>query len=706
VQDATHHGSCAQVGTLIADKLVETTAFRRPIRKPLAPSKMNTPVTASSSFAAATCRAGPAWLGSLCLVLAATVGLSAHAADDLTALSLEELMEIRVTAASKYAQPLSQVAASVSVITREDIRSHGWRTLGEALASLPGFQTTYDRQYTYIGARGLGIPDDYNTRLLITLNGNRLNEPTYDSVMAGNEFPLDQDLIERIEVIPGPGGAVYGQNALFGVINVVTRNGAGLNGTEIATAWQSRQLSRQIRLSHGRVLDNGVDLLLSASGLKARGEDRFYDYGAGGAGVALGQDGERDQKLFMRLSRGAWAFDLAYGDRRKEDPTAAGMTDPLVPGQYIRDRYLSTQLQYEDHFAGNTQHLLARVFMGQYRYNSDAFYAGEGYRSTAASASRGIELRWLNTAWAAHKFMVGLEVQDNPRQDQTSAYVTDPAYNLFLLSSGWRTGLYVQDEWRLSDTLVATLGLRADRNNVNGTRLSPRAALIWQATPASNIKLLAGRAHRSPNVYEQDWDWSAGQYPSPLPAIADERIDTTELVLDQRLAPDLTLRASVYRWSLRDMVVWSSEDWLFVSGPRVKARGAELSTDKRWASGARLRTSLSLQDAQTPDGMRLVNSPKWLGKLHFSAPLPLGGRIGLEWLAESRRRTVDGGHVGGHAVTNLHLSSRQLVPGVELSLGVYNLLDKRYSQPIGTDNWATGLEQDGRSVRLKLEARF
>jgi len=284
--------------------------------------------------------------------------------------------------------------------------------------------------------------------------------------------------------------------------------------------------------------------------------------------------------------------------------------------------------------------------------------------------------------------------------------VVDPAYNLYLLSSGWRTGLYVQDEWRLSDTLVATLGLRADRNNVNGTRLSPRAALIWQATPASNVKLLVGRAHRSPNVYEQDWDWSAGQYPSPLPAIADERIETTELVLDQRLAPDLTLRASVYRWSLRDMVVWSSDDWLFVSGPRVKARGAELSSDKRWTSGARLRTSLSLQDAQTPDGMRLVNSPKWLGKLHFSAPLPVGGRIGLEWLAESRRRTVDGGHVGGHAITNLHLSSRQLVPGVELSLGVYNLLDKRYSQPIGTDNWATGLEQDGRSVRLKLEARF
>lgn len=646
---------------------------------------------------------GPRWL--CCGLLGLALGAPAWAVQDLTAMSLEQLMDIPVVAASKYAQPQHEVAASVSVITREDIRTFGWRTLGEALASLPGFYTTYDRQYTYIGTRGLGMPDDYNTRLLITLNGNRLNEPTYDSVMAGHEFPLDQDLIERIEVIPGPGGAVYGQNALFGVINVVTRDGAGLDGTEVAAAWQSPQGQRQVRLSHGRVLDNGVDLLLSASGLRARGEDRFYDYGAGGAGVAAGQDGERADRLFLRLSRGPWSFDLAYSDRRKDDPTAVGRSDPLVPGQYIRDRYLSTQLQYEDHFAGATQHLQARVFWGQYRFDSVTVWGGEAYRGAAASAARGLELRWLNTAIADHTFMLGLELQDSPRQDQTSV-LSDPADNLYLLTSGWRAGLYAQDQWRLADTLVATLGLRADRNNVNGTRLSPRAALIWQATPASTAKLLFGRAHRSPNVYEQDWDWSAGQYPTPLPAMADERIETTELVLDHRPAPELALRASVYQWSLRDMVVWNSTDWRFVSGAPVRSRGAEFSADRRWSSGVRLRASVSVQDAQHQGGQRLDNAPKWLGKLHVAAPLPGGARIGVEWLAESRRRTVDGGHAAGHATTNLHLSTQQLLPGVALSLGVYNLLDKRYSHPIGTDNWTTTVAQDGRSVRLKLEARY
>ncbi len=647
---------------------------------------------------------GAAWIG--CLVLSLAVALPARAATDLVGMSLEQLMAVPVMAASKYAQPQDKVAASVHVITRDDIRSFGWRTLGEALASVPGFYTSYDRQYTYVGARGLGIPDDYNTRLLITLNGNRLNESVFDSVLAGHEFPLDQDLIERIEVIPGPGGAVYGQNALFGVINVITRNGVDLNGSEVATAWQSPQKKKQLRFSHGRVLDNGVGLLLSVSGLQARGEDRFYDYGAGGSGIAAKLDGERDEKLFMRLSRGPWAFDLAYSDRRKDDPTAAGQSDPLVPGQYIRDRYLSTQLQYEDRFADNTQHLVARAFMGQYRYNGDTTYVGEGSRFNVASVSRGVELRWLNTAWATHKFMLGLELQDNPRQDQVSEG-SDLANNLYLLTSGWRAGIYAQDEWRISDTLVATLGLRADRNNLSGmTCLTPRVALIWKSAPNSSFKLLAGRAHRSPNVYEQDWDWSAGQFPSPLPVMAAERIDTTEVVLDHRLSPDLALRASAYQWALRDLIVWSSDEWKFVSGPRIKARGVELSADKLWASGARLRGSVSLQDAKSQHGMRLVNSPKWLGKLHFSAAFPARAHLGFEWLVESRRRTVDGAHTGGHSNVNLHLSSRQLVPGVELSLGVYNLMNKRSSQPIGVDNWTTSLERDGRSIRLKMEARF
>ena len=100
--------------------------------------------------------------------LAVTFATTAHAATDLTALSLEQLLEMTVVGASKYEQTQGDVAAAVSVITRAEIKAFGWRTLAHALASLPGVYTTYDRQHTYLGTRGFELPGDFNTRVLLT----------------------------------------------------------------------------------------------------------------------------------------------------------------------------------------------------------------------------------------------------------------------------------------------------------------------------------------------------------------------------------------------------------------------------------------------------------------------------------------------------------------------------------------------------------
>lgn len=633
----------------------------------------------------------------LVLGLALAAALPARAASDLAALSLEQLMEITVVGASKYQQKQNEVAAAVSVISREDIRTFGWRTLAEALTSLPGVHSTYDRQYTYLGTRGLSQPGDLNVRVLVTINGNRVNEATYDSATLGREFPLDMDLIERIEYFPGPGGAVYGQSALFGVVNVVTRDGAGIDGMELAAALQSPQRLRQGRISVGRRLDSGLDVVVSASSLRARGENRFYDFGEGFAGVATGMDGERDKEFFTRMTKGPWSFELIHSDRRKDDPTAAAGSQPLAPGQFIRDRYLLTQLQYQGPLADASQQLLARAILGEYRFDSDAVYDDSIYAFAGASSFRGGELRLLSTALPAHKLMLGLELQDNPRQDIAPE----------LPNSGWRAGVYVQDEWRMSETLVATLGLRADRNNVNGTEWSPRAALIWQAAPASTLKLMAGRAHRAPNASERNWLYDEDGSLTLLPAVGSEAIDTLELVVDHRVAPDLSVRGALYQWSLKDLIVVDDETWFFASGPRVQATGLELSADKIWGWGGRLRASLTLQQARFVQGEGLANSPHGLGKLHFSAPLPAGGlRLGYEWQLESARRGANGARLPGHGLSNLHLTADRWAPGLSVSLGIYNLFNKAYRQPLPEGNRITELPQDGRSIRLKMEVRF
>lgn len=335
----------------------------------------------------------------------------AHASSaNLTTLSLEQLLEVSIVGASKYEQKQSEVAAAVSVITRQEIKSYGWRTLGQALASLPGVHTTYDRQYTYLGTRGFGLPGDYNTRVLVTINGNRMNDLTFDQGPVGRDFILDMDLVERIEFIPGPGGAVFGQNAMFGVVNVVTRSAASLGGTELSLAYQSPQTVKEGRASWGTVLDNGVNALISVAGMQARGEDPFFTYGASGVtGVATGLDSERDRELFAQISGGPWSFELVHGNRRKADPTSVSRSDPLVAGQYQGDRLTTAQVQFKSSFAQDKVEALARLFAGHHRFSSLLAYQTP-FAFPAVSTWRGAEVQALSTAFAGHKLMVGQEL--------------------------------------------------------------------------------------------------------------------------------------------------------------------------------------------------------------------------------------------------------------------------------------------------------
>jgi iron complex outermembrane receptor protein len=645
----------------------------------------------------------PLWL------LCAAVGAQPGDPADLTALSLEQLLDVKIVGASKYVQKQSEVAAAVSIITRQEIQAFGWHTLAEALASLPGVYTTYDRQYSYLGMRGFGLPGDLNTRVLITINGNRVNDPTFDQAPTGPEFPVDMDMVERIEFIPGPGGAVYGQNAMLGVVNVVTRDGAAVGGVELAAAYEAPQALSEGRATGGWVFGNGVDAVVSASDMGARGEDRFYRFGASGiSGVAVGMDGERNQQFFARIADGAWSLEQVYGLHRKDDPTGAFLSDPLVPGDYQGDRHSLTQLQFADSGAGDTLHVLARVFIGSENYRSSLSYDGP-FLSPADSNWSGAEARLLSTALADHKLMLGLEVQDNTRENQAAVYPAKPADDVFIGVQGYRGGIYAQDEWRLTDSLAATLGAREDRNDETGDKLSPRAALIWRPASATTLKALYGIAHRAPNAFERDYGDGVTQTANL--SLKGETIDTIELVADQRIASDFTLRTSVYRWTMQDLITLGLDPVTglsqYQSGESVKAHGVEVSADKTWDPGARLRASLSAQEADYVDGHELLNSPKLLGKLNLSAPLPVRHlRAAYEFQYDSSRLTLNGTTLSGYELSNLILSTDILAPRSLLSVGVYNLFDEQYAQPGSATNWQNSFEQDGRSVQFKAAFGF
>ena len=199
-------------------------------------------------------------------------------AQQLPELSLEELMRIdagRVFGASERVQPVTEAPASVSFITAEDIARYGYRTLADILRGVRGMYVTDDRNFSYLGARGFAKPGDYNSRILLLVNGHRVNDNVFGQAEIGAEFGMDPAMFERVEIIRGPASSLYGDSAFFAVVNVITKTGASLDGTSIAVEGGNLDTARA-RASVGRRLANGLDFALSGTFERSGGVQRLY----------------------------------------------------------------------------------------------------------------------------------------------------------------------------------------------------------------------------------------------------------------------------------------------------------------------------------------------------------------------------------------------------------------------------------------------
>ncbi|HEV2446803.1 MAG TPA: TonB-dependent receptor plug domain-containing protein, partial [Candidatus Sulfopaludibacter sp.] len=193
----------------------------------------------------------------------------------------------KVEAVALHAQSLTEAPANVSIITAADIRRYGYRTLAEALASVRGFYITYDHLYHYAGVSGISLPGDFNTRFLVMLNGHPLTDNIYDSNgFYGQDFGLDMDLVERIEIIRGPTSALYGSNGMLANINVVTRSPVDGERLRVSTETGSWG-ERKAEVSSTAYLGHGANLLVSGSVFNNAGD-----------GIA---DGERGYHTFANL---------------------------------------------------------------------------------------------------------------------------------------------------------------------------------------------------------------------------------------------------------------------------------------------------------------------------------------------------------------------------------------------------------------------
>jgi outer membrane receptor for ferrienterochelin and colicins len=635
---------------------------------------------------------------------------------DVAEMSLEELMEVEVVfAASRHEENPREAPFPVFIVSRDEIRQHGCRTLAEVLERVPGFYITNDRNYQYVGVRGFGRTGDYNAHVLVQVNGTRVNDNVFDYVGIGGDFVVDMDLVDRVEVVVGPSGSLYGNSAFFAVVNVVTRRGRDLAGGEV-TAGAGSFRSLGSRVTYGRRLGNGLEFLASASLAEIPGPRLYFpefDRPETNHGITEGTDDERYHREFAQLAWRGLSLQASRASREKGIPTGSYATVFGEPRNRTWDEATQVNLS-GDHRLGARGSASLSVNYGRVGYDGDYLFTA----SPSVVNRDGARGEWWRlegfvrlAASDRHTLSLGGEFQDNLRQDQFNRDTQPAAVYLDSRADADRWALYARDQWKLPGQLTFDASLRYDRYQTFGGTTSPRLGLVWQRGAALTVKALYGRAFRAPNQYELHYTVEDQEVPQRgNPDLRPETIDTAELVLERALSPHVYLLASAFHSDVRRLIgvtLTPPEGFLvFRNAEQIRSTGLQVGLQLR-RGRARGRATYALQRTLAGGSDdRLVNSPSHLARASLTLPIADRLSAGVDAAYMSSRRTLAGRETGDVFRANLTLLAQRLPGRFEASASVYNLFDRRYGDPGSEEHVEDVLFQDGRTFRFNLLWRF
>ena len=646
---------------------------------------------------------------------------------DLTEMPLEALMQMdvpKVVGASKYEQKTTEAPASVTVVSNEEIKRYGYRTLADILESAQGFYVSYDHNYSFLGVRGMSL-GDFNSRVLVLVDGHRINSSVTDGAYIETAFILDVDLIDRVEIIRGPGSALYGNNAFFAVINVLTRPASQLNGLE-ASGEYGEYNTYKARASFGKAFTNGVNMLLSGTYYHSDGVGdiffRPFDTPAQNHGDASDKDGDWYASTFGSLGYSDFTLEGAFIHREKYNPTAQYYTT-------FNDSRLKTTDE-RGYAALKYAHSFPEIVDVSARVSYDRSYYKIGYPFSTVDPSGTVqtplafyqetdigdwftaELQFNKRVWDRHVLTVGSEYRDDFNLDQSTVdgHTGKPVPGGSNHETRQSYGVFAQGDFELRTNLHFSGGVRWDQYGDYDPKVNPRLALIYEPFEKSTIKAIYGTAFRAPNFWELTY--------SGFQNLKPEEITGYELVYEQGIGRYLRGSVSGFYNEMDNLIVFESGTYTNFD---AEAKGLEVALEGKWPGGTMARASYTLESTHNrSSSLDLPDSPDHLVKFNLSVPV-WEQKIfaGVEFQYTSSRDsfhnttdangqplTVMGQTASGFAVVNLTLFSRNLLKNLEFSASVYNLLDKQYSDPATHFHKQDLIPQNGRSFRVKLTYRF
>ncbi len=612
--------------------------------------------------------------------------LTDSAVANATGSSASELLSFEdiplVIGAAKHEQRQADAPASVTVVTADEIEIYGYRSLADILRTQPGFYVHSDGLNSFVGVRGFLRPGEWNARVLVLVDGRPTREPTYGQTHLDRDMVVPIELIKRVEIIRGPGSALYGANAVFAVINIITRSGADVaNYGEVKTQGGNKDTGR-VAATAGHKFDNGWDIIASGDRFTSQGDrdihypnvnDPAYNYGH-----IINSDYEGSGSMFIKATNGDFTVEADYMKRIKDNSAATFLASWFNSGQMREDRS-DFSLRY-DHQIDDELSLHALAFYSTYGYRQhwgiDATDDVPAYtyytRAVSAWCGQDVHLDWQTST--KNRVIFGTEAMESTETLQNDYNTVDGTLLDTNPSFNWWS-LYAQDEYTPQDWVTFVAGLRGDFLQRFNPLLDPRLAVILRISQEDTVKLMYGRAFRAPNLYEMFYNTPGTNTGNT--DLKPEINNTYEADWEHDFHNGWVTDVNYYLWRMSgtlDNRVLADGSIQTENTGTSWAQGVETEIQRRWSNGARIRGSACVGHAEDSQGQRLTLSPDVV--LALAGDVPVINKqtfLSLETQMVGPMLSDLGANSNPSFLTNIVLTSRRVYKGLDLQVGVYNL---------------------------------
>jgi iron complex outermembrane receptor protein len=628
--------------------------------------------------------------------------------EDLKRLSLEELLRVEITTAMRVPEPATAIPAAVFVITQDDIRRSGAASLPEILRLAPGLQVAQQDGARYaVGMRGFA--DRLARSMLVLMDGRAVYSPLFAGTYWEVQDTLLED-IERIEIVRGPGGTLWGANAVNGIINIITRRAQDTRGTLVSGSLGSHTRG-PIAVRHGGAAgSNGYFRAY------AKAFDRDAQFHAAGAAYDqsnMVQGGLRGDWTLSRSRTLTLQGDVYTGElgQRFSLPLAS----PPFTQSSIRDAGLS---------GGNVLARWAAPIAGG-EYQLQTYYDRTRRDERPVAETRDtfdVDFQHRRRLGRRHGLVWGGGYR------VTNGRITAVAPTAFLppdRTDSLYTAFFQDDFIVRPERLRLILGTKVEHNDYSGFEIQPSGRLMWSITPSHSLFSAVTRAVRTPSRVETDYTTTSLSNPSvpafvrlqPNPEFEPEELTAYELGYRVRTVPSLYVTVSGFFNHLENTL---STELLpafvettppparlilpvtFRNGLHGNSHGVEITGDVRplaWWRATVNYSFLRVQMTRNPGSADVSQERRYEGlspqhQIQFVSSLDLPGRVSLDWFLRYVSE-LPAGPVPGYATSNVRASWHPH-PRLEVAVIGQNLHEARHLE------WPTGA---GGNVLIERSAR-